>query len=207
VQTEFAVEACDAIAIVVDVFSARVEGGVPILCGAHVHQTVHPHVDVFDILHMTVEHVRARIVRTIDVSESAVHRHGDRGGRLAIEEGDGVLETVEVHSVGIGQVGAHLQAQVTEFQFELLALPQPEHGCRVLGLHLLVEDLGIVLPGHIAEAEYIGGEDRVGREIIGVIWRDGRGGRQVDPAVGGGKDLVGDLALSQSTHLGKQEVF
>ena len=145
-----------------------------------------------------MEHVGAGVARAVDVLEDAPGGHRHRGGRLAVEEGDDVAETVPVDGVGVEQVGAQRQAQVGELHAELVAaaeLVHPEHRRVVLRLVLLVRTLRVAQAGDVAEAEDVGAEPRVGCQVVRMDRPERRRDDlrtlgQADPAVRAGVEQV-----------------
>ena len=65
----------------------------------------HAHLHVLDVLEVAVVHVRAGVVRAVEVGEVAPDRHGERQLRHAVEERDRVDEAVPVQGVAVEEVG------------------------------------------------------------------------------------------------------
>ena len=157
----------------------RVAG--PVLLRTDEDHAGHAHVDVLDVLHVAVEHVRPCLTRAVGVRELASRRHRHRPARLPVEERDDVAEPVPVQGVRVEEVGAQRQAEVGQLDPELVrlrvvVLVDPEDRGGVLSVVLLLEALGGRHAGDVPEPEDVGGQARrdVRTDRVRVERRDGR---------------------------------
>ena len=122
---------------------------------ADVDQAGHTHLNVLDVLEVTVVHVRARIGGTVVVDHRLADRHGRGHLRNTIEDRDGVVEAVPVQGVTIHEVWTLCQPEVGQADLDLRTFVEGQDGRRDLGVSLLSDHLCVAQSGDIAEPEHV----------------------------------------------------